>query len=280
MRGASANKEEELIRDYYDRYGWTTANGISGEDALFRDFSPPYYPYQDAVNARTLTYLAGLGHKLLIAGGGDLPETHLCLARRFSQTTCLDISKVAIEIARSKLGRQAEFILGSLLKIPRPDNYFDAVYCAHVIYHIGEDQQERAVRELIRVTRPGGRIAVIYANPHSLPNHLVKVKGRLPLLRNMRRKRIRRRPELGHGPPYYFAHPLTWWARFNDECEVEVRPWVVMSNTEEESILLRDGIAALAYRLCAWLESQYPHRAAQWWSYPLFLLTKRPGGKE
>jgi ubiquinone/menaquinone biosynthesis C-methylase UbiE len=69
--------------------------------------------------------------------------------------------------AKAKLGPTGEFVLGSILDLPLPDNHVDAVYCAHVIYHIDAAFQEKAVRELIRVTKPGGRVVIIYANPNS-----------------------------------------------------------------------------------------------------------------
>jgi len=270
--------EEEKVRDFYDHYGWVVRGGVSGEHALFREFSQPYYSYHDGVAARTMDSFADLDGQLLLAGGGDLPEIHLTVARKFSHTTCLDISKVAIDIARNKLENKGEFIVGSILEIPKPDASFDAVYCAHVIYHIDKGQQEKAVRELIRVTKPGGRIVVIYSNPDFLPKRIAAIKGRLPLLWKLRRRKQDKRSDAGTRPPlYFFAHPLSWWAQFDDECEVQMKPWDVMGNREEETLLINDMVASVGYRLCAWLESRYPDKAAHWWSYPLILLTKRSG---
>jgi len=270
------NREEEKVRDFYDHYGWVTKAGVSGEDALFREFSQPYYAYHEGVNARTMDSFPALGGKLLLAGGGDLPETHVAIAKRFSQTTCLDISKVAIDIARNKLENKGEFFVGSILDIPKPENYFDAVYCAHVIYHIDGDCQQTAVRELIRVTKPGGRIVVIYSNPDSLPKRIARAKGKLPLLGKLKRKKPNRKFPAGSRPPlYFFSHPLSWWAQFGDECDVEMKPWDVMSNGEEQEIFINDRIASNGYRICAWLENRYPDKTVRWWSYPLVLLTKK-----
>jgi SAM-dependent methyltransferase len=270
------NREEQKVRDFYDHYGWVVKAGVSGEQGLFRDFSPPYYPYHDRVNARTLDCFADLTGSLLIAGGGDLPETHVTIARKFAQTTCLDISKVAIDIARDKLDQRGEFIVGSILDIPKSRDHFDAVYCAHVIYHIDRDHQEQAVRELVRVTRPGGRIVVIYFNPDSVPSRIARAKGKLPLIKYVKRAKPQRRPGAAGRPPlYYFAHPLSWWSRFADACELKIKPWDVMSNGQEEVILLNDRMASVGYRLCSWFESRYPDSAARWWSYPLIVLTKK-----
>jgi len=212
-----------------------------------------------------------------MAGGGDLPETHVTIANKFSETTCLDISQVAIEIARTKLGHRGEFIVGSILGIPKPDDHFDAAYCAHVIYHIDRDHQEKAIRELIRVTKAGGRIVVIYTNPDSLPTRLQRFKNKLPLLWKLKRKQPYDTPdEEGRPPLYSFAHPLGWWAQFGDECNVEIRPWDVMSNSADEDLLVNDTIASVGYRISSWVENKFPERAARWWTYPIVVLTKKP----
>ncbi len=243
------NQEEEKVRAFYDQYGWVVKAGASGEDTLFRDFSPPYYPYHQRVIARTMACFADLGGRLLVAGGGDMPESHVAIARQFSDVTCLDISKVAIDIARNKLGDRGEFVVGSILDIPKSADYFDASYCAHVIYHVDETQQGKAIRELIRVTKPGGRVVVIYNNPDSLPTRIARAKGKLPLVWKLKRKKPHARPDGTSRPPiYFFAHPLSWWSQFDDECEVEIRPWDVMGNLEEEAILIDDRIATLGYR--------------------------------
>jgi SAM-dependent methyltransferase len=269
------NKEEEKVRDFYDRYGWAKTGAAFGEDRLFRDFSPAYYPYHEVVNARTLECFAGLAGRLLIAGGGDLPETHVALAAQFEHTTCLDISRVAIQIAREKLGDRGDFILASILEIPRPDEYFDAVYCAHVVYHVDQDLQARAVREMIRVTRPGGRVVVIYFNRKSLPSRIAAAKDRMPLLSRLRRRKPHDQEAPQRPPLYFHAHPLSWWSRFGDACHVEIKPWDVMGTAQEEALLINDRVAALGYRVCSWFENRYPQTAARWWSYPLVVLTRR-----
>jgi SAM-dependent methyltransferase len=277
------NKEEQVVQYFYDNYGWVNKEGISGEDTLFRQFSPPYYPYHVGVDSRTMDCFSNLNGKLLLAGGGDLPESHVKTANKFSETTCLDISKVAIDIARRKLEGRGEFIVGSILNIPTPSDYFDACFCAHVIYHIERDHQARAIRELIRVIKPGGRIVVIYRNPVALPYLLFRLTKKLRLHKVLRRKKRYDRPNAqspnAEIPPplYYFAHPLKWWTQFEAECDIAITPWDVMSNEEEDVIFLNDTIASLGYRLCSWLENKHPDQAASWWSYPMIVLTKMNG---
>jgi SAM-dependent methyltransferase len=140
--------------------------GQGAEDEMNRQFRPAYWPYHELTDARTLGCFAGRNGSLLIAGGGDLPQSHVDLASHFNKVTCIDISRVGLDISQHKLP-SAERVLGSICNAPLPANTFDAVFAAHVIYHIDANEQERAVRELIRVTKPGGRIVIIYFNPRS-----------------------------------------------------------------------------------------------------------------
>jgi len=52
----------------------------------------------------------------------------------------------------------AETVQGDVLALPFPNGCFDVVIAAEVLEHIPDD--EAAMREIVRVLRPGGRIAV------------------------------------------------------------------------------------------------------------------------
>jgi len=268
---------EEKVRAFYDTYGWVKhEDGRVGEDQ-FREFSGAYLPYHDAVERRLLACFSERTGNLLIGGGGDLPPTHTAIASQFSAVTCLDIAQRALEIAKAKLENSAECILGSLLDIPKPSDYFDAAFCAHVIYHIDRDLQERAVDELVRVTKPGGRIVIIYSNPVSFIDRLVAKKHKVPLLWKVRRPLTSSGQVVGSEkpPPFYSAaHPLQWWKRFEAKCRVTFIPGDVMSSSEDQELLLNETMAAVVYRMCAWFERKHPARAAQWWGYPIIILDK------
>jgi len=60
--------------------------------------------------------------------------------------------------SKEGLGRAARFVTGDISKMPFADNVFDAAL-AHVVFcHLAEP--EKALDEMIRVTRPGGCVAV------------------------------------------------------------------------------------------------------------------------
>lgn len=69
-----------------------------------------------------------------------------------------------------KLVPDAEFQEGDATQIPFPDNSFDAVVCGYGILHVPDP--ERAMQEMLRVLRPGGRAALSVWDNETVPNGL------------------------------------------------------------------------------------------------------------
>jgi SAM-dependent methyltransferase len=74
------------------------------------------------------------------------------------------LARAANRISESGLERRVEVRSGDALHLPFADASFDAAHCERVLMHV-EDPDE-AVREMVRVVRPGGRVvaAEVYAD--------------------------------------------------------------------------------------------------------------------
>ncbi len=83
---------------------------------------------------------------------------------RGANVTGLDFSAEQIEIARRRVPG-AEFIEGDAQNLPYDDDCFDAVVCGYGIIHVPDPQ--RALAEIVRVLKPGGRMAAsVWVEPH------------------------------------------------------------------------------------------------------------------
>jgi SAM-dependent methyltransferase len=74
--------------------------------------------------------------------------------------TAVDVSADLINVARSRAdGGPVRYATGDVHSLDFPDGCFDGVRIERVLQHVADP--EAVIRELIRVTRPGGRICVI-----------------------------------------------------------------------------------------------------------------------
>jgi len=103
------------------------------------------------------------GKKILEPGSGQ-GLVSLGLAKRGAEVTLLDISQPALTLSTACFmmeGIKPKTIEASILDIPSEDNTYDVTWNAGVIEHFREDDQVRAVSEMLRVTRPEGKVIVI-----------------------------------------------------------------------------------------------------------------------
>jgi ubiquinone/menaquinone biosynthesis C-methylase UbiE len=91
------------------------------------------------------------------AGTGNIS---IKLIKRNCYVTALDVSNASLEVLRSKVGPDARLETVRLdgQKLPFPDSTFDAVTSYSVLHHIPD--YLGAIREMIRVLRPGGFIYI------------------------------------------------------------------------------------------------------------------------
>lgn len=102
------------------------------------------------------------GDRLLDVGTGTGTVAAVACSRG-ADVVAVDAEPSMLELARRRL-RAAEVCHAALPRLPFADSSFDAAVANFVINHVGDPAA--AVRELRRVVRPGGRIAVtIWPNP-------------------------------------------------------------------------------------------------------------------
>ncbi|MGX6601796.1 class I SAM-dependent methyltransferase [Micromonosporaceae bacterium Da 78-11] len=78
------------------------------------------------------------------------------------RVTALELTEPALDLARAEIGRRGlsnvDFAVGDVHALDFPDDTFDVVHAHQVLQHVGDPVA--ALREMRRVTRPGGVIAV------------------------------------------------------------------------------------------------------------------------
>jgi SAM-dependent methyltransferase/uncharacterized protein YbaR (Trm112 family) len=194
------------VREYYDAKGWEADdNGIFNDTRAFVDTREVPLEYTRKCMKRLNKYFTGGGRYLLDAGSGPIPHReYLEYSAQFAHRVCVDFSLAALHIAQSKVGGKGIYIQGDLTKIPIKDGSIEAITCNHVIYHIPEELQAAALRELWRVLRPGGVAVVVYAWSRAPIAGVLRRLARL-FMGNGRSATVNQ-PEL-----YFSAHSLDWF---------------------------------------------------------------------
>ena len=257
-------KAEDKVRNFYDQKGWNVnADGSTKDAELWEDLRPVAKNYVVACRRKLLKFLPRSGDLFLDAASGPVqyPE-YLEYSAGFKKRVCVDISQAALTSAKEKLGDHAETVLSSVTKLPMADNAFDAVVSLHTIYHIDESEQEKAVRELLRVAKPGAPVVIVYSNPNRL---LARVKRYL-------KPAGTRATEGDH--LYFHAFPLKWWSRFEDDALVEKHSWRFLTASDAQKFIPAGFLGKTIFSLFLTIESALPSFAVNFGAYPLIVLKK------
>jgi SAM-dependent methyltransferase len=102
--------------------------------------------------------------RCLVEAGSGSGRISLDLASRGAAVTLVDLSPVALAVARERFqraARQAVFLRADIRDMPLPDASFDVAWSAGVLEHLPAPGRRRALAEMGRVVRPGGRVIAV-----------------------------------------------------------------------------------------------------------------------
>jgi SAM-dependent methyltransferase len=124
------------------------------------------------------------GKEVLEIGLGQGTESEQII-RRGGRWSGLDLTQASVVRVRERMRlrnlQYGDLRIGSVLRIPYPDNSFDMVFTHGVLHHVPEIAQAQA--EIARVLRPGGELVMMVYAKWSL-NYLlaISIVRRLGLL--------------------------------------------------------------------------------------------------
>lgn len=85
----------------------------------------------------------------------------------------IDVTKKAIDLSSRRFelyGLKGIFKQASADNLPFPDNSFDCVCSMGVLHHI--ENTDKAIKEIFRILKPGGRVILMFYNRNSAKYHL------------------------------------------------------------------------------------------------------------
>jgi SAM-dependent methyltransferase len=158
---------KQQVREFYDQVGWQEISPGVYQNATYEDLRPVSREYIHKCHLRVNRYLRPGGKYLLDAGSGPIqyPE-YLTYSQGYQYRVCVDISEVALQEARQRIGTGNSgaaglFVVADIANLPFKAGVFEAVVSLHTIHHLPESEHARAYGELYRVLAEGCTAVVV-----------------------------------------------------------------------------------------------------------------------
>ena len=150
------------VREFYDRVGWQMVSGEVYQNAEYEDLRPVSRDYIHKCHLRLNRHLAPKGEFLLDAGSGPVqyPE-YLTYSEGYTARVCMDISIVAMQEARKRLGEKGRYVVADIAHLPFKSDAFDGIVSLHTIHHVPMEDKIPAYEELYRALKPGQKKTIV-----------------------------------------------------------------------------------------------------------------------
>ena len=265
------DEAEARVAEFYGSVGWETEDEITEDARRWEDLREHAASYVSRCRLRVARHVPERGRCLLDMASGPIqyPE-YREYSRNFDKRYCVDLSAKALAAAKKRIGDHGVFLRGSFFDLDLEDDFFDCAVSLHTIYHIDRDRQEEAVRKMLRVTKPGKPVIIVYSNPHTIidgfgvPRRLRQAIGRI----------VRRHKKVESGV-YFHAHPLRWWRRFSDDADVKIRPWRAFAAHHQRRLFPDSPFGERMLAALFRMEDRLPWMFVSFFQYPMIVLVKR-----
>jgi len=150
------------VREFYDRVGWQKDDDVHYQNAQYEDLRPVSQEYIHRCHMRVKRHLPAEGAYLLDAGSGPVqyPE-YETYSEGYHARVCMDISIVALQEARKRLGEHGLYVVGDVAHLPFRSDVFDGIVSLHTIHHVPMKDKIGAYEELYRTLTPGRQMVVV-----------------------------------------------------------------------------------------------------------------------
>src|SRR5512141_2354032 len=143
---------KQRVRQFYDRVGWQTVADGTYQNARYEDLRPVAHQYIHRCHLRVKRHLKPSGRYLLDAGSGPVQYAeYLTYSQGYAYRVCADISMLAVQEARRRLGDHALCVVADVANLPFAPGVFDGAVSLHTLHHLPLEDQSRAYGEIYRV---------------------------------------------------------------------------------------------------------------------------------
>ncbi len=278
------------VRAFYDQVGWQQVGEGVYQNAKYEDLRPVSHEYIHRCHLRVKRHLPAGGKYLLDAGSGPIqyPE-YLTYSEGYRFRICADISIVALQEARQRIGKHGLFVVADVANLPFKADAVDGVVSLHTIHHLPREEHPKAYGELYRVLKPGGSGVAVngwgWARLAYGLNFPIRVKKHLKrwILGLARRLKGKQSPQKSGRAvaqadlkvAYADKYDYRWLlAHVGGLFPVEIRVWRSV-NTSTLRFYIHAWLGGRwILRGLFWLEERFPHFFGKHGAYPLLIFKK------
>ena len=248
------------VSNFYNKKGWKSKNNITIDSDLFEDNRCVAKDYVSKCRLKILNHIPKKGKNFLDFASGPIQYSeYLKYSNNYKFRYCVDFSKEAISIAKKKLKKKGKYFANDFMKIKFKENFFDCSLSMHTIYHMHKDKQEKAVRKLLRITKPNKPVIIIYSNPYPL------IKSIYSFFNRKKKKKF----------IYFYCHPIKWWKRFETISNIEFYCWRSFSSQHQKILFPDNLIGKIMLKLLYYLENKFTNFFSKKFQYQIIVLKKK-----
>ncbi len=279
---------KQQVRKFYDDIGWQQVGEGVYQNARYEDLRPVAREYIHRCHLRVGRYLKPSGRYLLDAGSGPVQyPDYVTYSQGFSYRVCADISIVALQEARKRLGERGLYVVADVANLPFKDGAFESIVSLHTLHHLPPQDHARAYGELYRSLAPGCPAVIVNGwtvSPlMSRLGWLVRGMERLAgLSRRLSGKSAAEKAAVPSEPAqkkptgtFIQKYDPAWLAAtLGGKMSYEVRCWRSVSVRFLRAVIHPALAGRLWLKLLFTLEERFPHWMGRNGQYPMIVVRK------
>jgi ubiquinone/menaquinone biosynthesis C-methylase UbiE len=273
-----ACSETQQVQSFYDKVGWQKSEGEEYEDTRrFVDNRPVVTNYLGRCNNRVLKHIAKRGRYLVDVACGPIHyDAYRAMSDGYDYRICIDVSFEALREAKKRIGSRGIYLMADITNMPLRDESVDDVISLHTLYHVPNDKQITALKEIHRILKSGATGVVIYSWGKNSPlmqgaNLPIRVSRWVRALS----KQINRPENVDEHRLYSYNHSYRFIKTQRCGFDMDIVVWSSI-NTAFTKTYIPDGrFGSLFLKIINKLEDHLPHVSGRFGQYPLFIIKKR-----
>jgi ubiquinone/menaquinone biosynthesis C-methylase UbiE len=290
---------KQKVQEFYNQVGWQQLGDGLYQNAAYEDLRPVSSEYIHRCHLRVSRHLQPAGRFLLDAGSGPIQYIeYLEYSRQYQRRVCVDISILALQEARKRIGQHGLFVVADVANLPFKAGSFEGAVSLHTIHHLPAEEHPQAYAELARVLVEEGSAVVV--NGWSDPPLMWAFKGVLKLAKKARQARAlkkqglkpaarsspqaaeqqRVRKLLDRRGTFVSKNNAAWLKRQVGQAlpqgrRLEIWCWRSVSVEFLRTFIHQRLGGRGLLRLVYWLEERFPHWLGEIGQYPLVVITPK-----